>query len=318
MEYDEKMANVLVTGGAGFIGSHLAGRFVETGHHVRVLDDFSSGLRQNLAHLNEKVDLHEADMCDPQACMKACDDIEFVFHQAAIPSVPKSVEQPRASHDANITGTFNLLDASVRCKVRRFVYAASSSAYGDVDVSPKHEGLKPEPLSPYAVQKLAGEQYAKAFFECYGLETLSLRYFNVFGPRQNPKSQYAAAIAAFVSAILRGQPPTIYGDGEATRDFSYIENSVHANELAMGLAKTSGQAINIACGDKISVNQTIDEINKQLGTDIQARHVAERPGDIKHSCADIRLAKEILGYEPVVSFEEGLMRTIEYYRSIAE
>lgn len=312
------MANVLVTGGAGFIGSHLATRFVETGHHVRVLDDFSSGLRENLAHLTDKVDLHEADMCDPQACMNACDDIEFVFHQAAIPSVPKSVEQPRASHDANITGTFNLLDASVRCKVRRFVYAASSSAYGDVDVSPKHEGLKPEPLSPYAVQKLAGEQYAKAFFECYGLETLSLRYFNVFGPRQDPKSQYAAAIAAFVSAILRGQPPTIYGDGEATRDFSYIENSVHANELAMGMAKTSGQSINIACGRPITVNHTIDEINRLLGTDIQARHVDERPGDIKHSCADIRLAKEILGYEPVVSFEEGLTRTIDYYRSIAQ
>ncbi len=312
------MANVLVTGGAGFIGSHLATRFVETGHHVRVLDDFSSGLRENLAHLNGKVDLHEADMCDPQVCLNACDDIEFVFHQAAIPSVPKSVEQPRASHDANITGTFNLLDASVRCKVRRFIYAASSSAYGDVDVSPKHEGLKPEPLSPYAVQKLAGEQYAKAFFECYGLETLSLRYFNVFGPRQNPKSQYAAAIAAFVSAILRGQPPTIYGDGEATRDFSYIENSVHANELAMGMAKTSGQSINIACGGQISVNHTIDEINRLLGTDIRARHLDERPGDIKHSCADIRLAKEILGYEPVVSFEEGLTRTIDYYRSIAE
>ena len=318
MEYDEKMANVLVTGGAGFIGSHLTSRFIETGHHVRVLDDFSSGLRKNLAHLDDKVDLHEADMCDPQACMKACDDIEFVFHQAAIPSVSKSVEQPRASHDANITGTFNLLDASVRCKVRRFIYAASSSAYGDVDVSPKHEGLKPEPLSPYAVQKLAGEQYAKAFFECYGLETLSLRYFNVFGPRQDPKSQYAAAIAAFVSAILRGQPPTIYGDGEATRDFSYIENSVHANELAMGMAKTSGQSINIACGEQISVNHTIDEINRLLGTDIQARHVDERPGDIKHSCADIRLAKEILGYEPVVSFEEGLTRTIDYYRSIAD
>jgi len=310
------MANILVTGGAGFIGSHLATHFLEQGHAVRVIDDFSSGRHENLAHIRDKIDLYEADMCDPRACANACRDIDFVFHEAAIPSVPKSVEHPRASHNANITGTFNLLEASLSCKVRRFIYAGSSSAYGDTTESPKHEGIKPMPLSPYAVQKLAGEHYARAFTECYGLETLTLRYFNVFGPRQDPTSQYAAAIPAFVAAILCGEPPTVYGDGEATRDFSYIDNAVHGNQLAMDAKRTAGEAVNIACGDQISVNQSIEAINRMLGTNVPPKYVDPRPGDIKHSCADIRLAKELLGYEPIVSFDAGLARTIESLRAV--
>ena len=311
------MARVLVTGGAGFIGSHLTTRLVELGHDVRVFDDFSSGKRENLAHLSGKFELLEADMRDPQACVQACADVDFVYHEAAIPSVPKSVEQPQASHDANVTGTFNMLRAAVQQKVRRFIYAASSSAYGDTEVSPKHEGIKPDPLSPYAVQKLAGEHYARAFFECYGLETISLRYFNVFGSRQDPESQYAAAIPAFVTRILRGEPPTIYGDGEQTRDFTFIDNVVHGNMLAMDVEKTAGQSVNVACGGRITVNHVIGEINRLLGTDVRPRHVDTRPGDIKHSCADGRLAKQILDYEPTVTFDEGLSRTIEYYRSLS-
>ncbi|MGB2984523.1 MAG: SDR family oxidoreductase [Phycisphaerae bacterium] len=311
------MANILVTGGAGFIGSHLTTRFVGLGHHVRVLDNFSTGCRENLAHLSDRFELLEGDMRDPRQCLEACRDIDFVFHEAAIPSVPKSVEDPQPSHDANINGTFNMLRAAVEAKVRRVIYAASSSAYGDTAESPKHERIPPEPLSPYAVQKCAGEQYARAFFECYGLETISLRYFNVFGTRQDPSSQYAAAIPAFVTAILRGEPPTIYGDGEQTRDFTYIDNVVHANILAMQADKTYGEVVNAACGESISVNQVIAVINRLLETDVRPHHVATRPGDVRHSCADITLAKKLLGYEPLVDFEEGLRHAIEYYRGIA-
>ena len=310
------MANVLVTGGAGFIGSHLATRFVELEHHVRVFDDFSTGHRENLAHLDGRIELLEADMRHPQDCQRACTDIDFVFHEAAIPSVPKSVEEPQASHDANVSGTFNMLRAAVDHKVRRFIYAASSSAYGDTDVSPKHEGIRPDPLSPYAVQKLAGEHYARAFFECYGLETISLRYFNVFGARQDPESQYAAVIPAFVMAILRGESPTVYGDGEQTRDFTYVDNVVHGNLLAMEAEKTHGETVNVACGGEFSVNRVVAEINRLLGTNVEPQHVDPRPGDVRHSCADIRLAGKLLGYEPTVTFEDGLRRVIEYYRSL--
>jgi len=310
------MANILVTGGAGFIGSHLVSKFVDLGHTVRVLDDFSTGHRENLAHLAGKIDILEADFRQPEVCIRACEGIEFVFHEGAIPSVPKSVEDPQASHDANVTGTFNMLRAAVHHKVHRFIYAASSSAYGDTEVSPKHEGIKPEPLSPYAVQKLAGEHYARAFFECYGLETVSLRYFNVFGERQDPKSQYAAVVPAFVAAILQGESPVIYGDGEQTRDFTYIDNVVYGNILAMEAEKTCGESVNVACGGQISVNQMMREINRLLGTDVKAKHVGPRPGDVKHSCADVRLAKQLLGYEPTVSFEDGLSRAIDFYRTL--
>jgi nucleoside-diphosphate-sugar epimerase len=310
------MANVLVTGGAGFIGSHLTTRLVEEGHFVRVLDDFSTGHEHNLAHLGDRFELFEGDIRDASICLAACQGVDYVFHQAAIPSVPKSVDDPQASHDANVNGTFNILRAAVERKVRRVIYAASSSAYGDTPESPKHEGIRPEPLSPYAVQKLAGELYARAFYECFGLETISLRYFNVFGERQDPKSQYAAAIPAFVTALLRGEPPTVFGDGEQTRDFTYIDNVVHGNVLAMKAKRTCGQAVNVACGDPLSVNRVIAAIADLLGSNIKPHYAPPRPGDVRHSCADVALAKKVLGYAPLVTFEDGLCRAIDYYRSL--
>jgi nucleoside-diphosphate-sugar epimerase len=311
------MASILVTGGAGFIGSHLATRFVEMGHRVRVFDNLSTGKRENLAHLGGRVELVEADLRDADACRRACEGIEFVFHEAALGSVPKSVDEPQPSHDVNINGTFNVLRAAVDRKVRRFIYAGSSSAYGDAEESPKHEGLVPRPLSPYAVQKLAGEHYCAAFTTCFGLETITLRYFNVFGERQDPQSQYAAAIPAFVTAILRSEPPTIYGDGEQSRDFTYIDNVVDGNVMAMKVARTSGETVNLACGGQITVNQVIAAINRALGTNVKPRYVAPRAGDVKHSCADIRLAERFLGFSPSVGFEEGLQKAIEYYRRLS-
>jgi len=311
------LATILVTGGAGFIGSHLVTRFVELGHRVRVLDNLSTGHRSNLAHLGSRIEWIEADLRDATACRKACDGVEFVFHQAALGSVPKSVEDPQTSHDVNVNGTFNLLLAAVQHKVRRFIYAVSSSAYGDTEESPKHEKMRPRPLSPYAVQKLTGEEYAAAFFVCYGLETITLRYFNVFGQRQDPKSQYAAAIPAFVSAILQGQSPTVYGDGEQSRDFTYVDNVVDGNLLAMSASKTCGESVNVACGGQITINQVIEAINRVLGTKVRPRYVDPRPGDVRHSCADVRLANSLLGYVPRVSFEDGLRRAIDYYRGLA-
>lgn len=311
------MAKVLVTGGAGFIGSHLVTRLLALEHKVRVFDDLSSGKLINLSHVRDKVDFVQGDLRHEEECLRACLDIDYIFHQAAIPSVPKSVDEPGPSHDVNVNGTFNILRAAVQQKVRRVIYAASSSAYGNTKESPKHEGIRPEPLSPYAVQKLLGEQYARAFTECYGLETISLRYFNVFGTRQDPKSQYAAAIPAFVTSMLRGEPPTIYGDGEQTRDFTYIDNVVEGNMLAMQAARTHGEAINVACGGAISVNHVIAEINRLLGTKVKPTYVPARTGDVMHSCADIRRARELLGFKPIVSFEEGLTRAIDYYRSVA-
>ncbi len=311
------MANYLVTGGAGFIGSHLVTRLVELGHAVRVLDNFSTGKRENLAAVRHRVDLVEGDLCNPDDCRRACQDVEIVFHEAAIPSVPVSVAQPQRSHDANINGTFHLLSAARDAKCRRVVYAASSSAYGNTAVSPKHEELRPVPLSPYAVQKLTGELYCRAFSECFGLQTLSIRYFNVFGPRQDPRSQYAAAIPAFVTAILRGEPPTVYGDGEQTRDFTFVDNVVHGNLLAAQVARTDGQVVNVACGECVSVNQVIARINQLLGTNVTPRYAESRPGDVRHSTADIQLAERILGFQPQVSFDEGLRRAIAYYQSLA-
>ena len=311
------MATILVTGGAGFIGSHLATRFVELGHRVRVFDNLSTGHRTNLSHLGSRVEWIEADLRDATACRKACEGVEFVFHQAALGSVPKSVDDPQTYHDVNINGTFNTLLAAVHYKVRRFIYAGSSSAYGDTEESPKHEKMRPRPLSPYAVQKLTGEEYAGAFHICYGLETITLRYFNVFGPRQDPKSQYAAAIPAFVSAIMQGQAPIVYGDGEQSRDFTYIDNVVDGNVLATSAKKTRGETVNVACGGQITINQVITAINKALGTNVRPRYVDPRPGDVRHSCADVRLAKTLLGYVPKVSFEDGLRRAIDYYRTIA-
>ena len=310
------MANCLVTGGAGFIGSHLVRGLLAEGHTVRVFDNFSTGRRENLAEVADRIELFEGDLCHPEETLRACMDIELIFHQAAFPSVPVSVEDPVATNETNITGTLNLLRSAVTQQCRRLMYAASSSAYGDTDVSPVHEGIVPCPLSPYAVQKLAGEHYCRAFWACYGLETISLRYFNVFGPRQDPKSQYAAAIPAFVTALLADEPPTVYGDGEQTRDFTYIDNVVHGNLLAGRMAKSAGQVVNLACGDRISVNQTIARLNELLGKNVQPIYADSRPGDVRHSCADIRQARALLGFEPQVSFADGLARAIDYYRSL--
>lgn len=304
----------LVTGGAGFIGSHLVERLVQLGKSVRVVDNFITGKRENLAPYSSKIELVEGDLADPAVCTRACAGIRVIMHEAALPSVPKSVDNPVASHRANLEATFNLLVAARDAKVKRFVYAASSSAYGESPTLPKIESMASSPLSPYAVQKLAGEQYCTAFFRCYGLETISLRYFNVFGHRQDPTSQYAAAIPAFVTAILADRPPLVYGDGEQTRDFTYIENVIQANLLAADAPRTNGEAINIACGESISVNEIIKRINALLGKDIRPQYVPERPGDIKHSWADISLAAKLISYKPVVSFSDGLKKAIDWYR----
>ncbi|MGD2111543.1 MAG: SDR family oxidoreductase [Phycisphaerae bacterium] len=311
------MAKVLVTGGAGFIGSHLATHFVERGDEVRVIDNFATGRKENLSHLGDRCELITGDIRDLEQCLSACDGVEFVFHEAAIPSVPKSVEEPQASHDTNVNGTFNVLRAAAERKVRRVIYAGSSSVYGDSEESPKHEEIVQAPLSPYAAQKCLGEHYCRAFSECFGLETITLRYFNVFGSRQDPSSQYAAAIPAFAVAILKDEPPTVYGDGEQTRDFTYVDNVVYGNVLAMQADRTHGEAVNIACGDRISVNQVIGAINVALGKDVRPRYEDARPGDVKHSCADITRAETMLGFKPQVSFEEGLRRAIDHYRQYA-
>ena len=310
------MANYLVTGGAGFIGSHLAARLVEDGHAVRVLDDFSTGKRANLDAVPGRFELIEGDLRSPETCRSACRDIEAVFHLGARPSVPTSIEDPRTSHDCNVNGTFNVLMAAVECRCRRVVYGASSAAYGDVDVSPKVETLRPEPKSPYAVQKLAGELYCRAFYECFGLETLSIRYFNVFGPRQDPQSQYAAVIPAFITTVLADRPPTVFGDGEQTRDFTYVENVVRANVLAAEADRAAGEMVNAACGVATSLNEIVDRINRVTGKNLVPLYAEPRPGDVRHSLADNSLARELIGYEPLVAFDEGLARTIRYYQSL--
>lgn len=309
------MTHCLVTGGAGFIGSHLVRALHGCGHRVRVLDDFSSGRAANLADLQDRIELINGSVGNSSICESACRDINVVFHKAAVPSVPLSVADPLASHIANVQGTFNMLQSARGAGVRRFVFAGSSAAYGELPGLPKREDMGVSPMSPYAVHKVMGENYCSVFAKCYGLETISLRYFNVFGDRQDPKSQYAAAIPAFVTKILRDEPPTIYGDGEQTRDFTHIDNVIEANMLAMNADKTSGQIVNIACGRSISVNEIIEEINKLTGKAVRPNHVDERPGDIRHSWADISLAERVLGFRPVVDLATGLKRAIEWYRA---
>ncbi|HWL95198.1 MAG TPA: SDR family oxidoreductase [Phycisphaerae bacterium] len=323
---------VLITGGAGFIGSHLVEGLMRRGFPVRVLDNFSTGKPANLAALRDEsgsaifdsegeplpgksAELIRGDASDPAVCHASCSGVEIVLHLAAAPSVPLSVSDPAASHRANIEATFRLLLAARDANVRRFIFGASSAAYGDSEQLPKSELMRSLPLSPYAVQKLAGEDYSRAFAKCYGLQTLSMRYFNVFGPRQDPQSQYAAAIPALITAILRDESPTIYGDGEQTRDFTYIENIVAANLLAIQSQETRGELINIACGESFSLNQIIDQINEALGKSVRPQYVPPRPGDIKHSWAAISRAEQVIGYSPIIPFAEGLQRTIEWYRA---
>ncbi|HUN80679.1 MAG TPA: SDR family oxidoreductase, partial [Phycisphaerae bacterium] len=296
-------------------GSNLVERLVQLRNDVRVVDNFITGKRENLAALQGQFELVEGDLADPAACAKACKGVQVILHEAALPSVPKSVANPALSHRCNLEATLNLLLAARDGGVKRFIYAASSSAYGESPTLPKIESMPSSPLSPYAVQKLACEQYCTVFARCYGLETISLRYFNVFGPRQDPSSDYAAAIPAFVSSILRGEPPKIYGDGEQTRDFTHIDNVIEANLLAANAPKTSGEVVNIACGERLTINQVITQINQLLGKNIRPEYLPPRAGDIKHSWADISLAEKVLGFRPRVKFNEGLKRAIDWYRA---
>jgi len=308
------MEKFLVTGGAGFIGSNICRKLVSQGCFVRVIDNLLTGKKSNLDGIMDKIEFIEADMGDEKIARSAMKDIDFCLHQGALPSVQRSVDDPAATHKHCVDATFTLLLAARDAGLKRFVYAASSSAYGDAPTLPKVETMQDRPLSPYAAAKLAGEHYAKVFYTVFGLETISLRYFNVFGPHQDPTSQYAAAIPAFVTAILKDQPPTIYGDGEQSRDFTYIDNVVEANLLAARAEHTAGQLLNIACGKAVTVNEIIALINDLFGKNIKPLYTDPRPGDIKHSLADITLAEKTIGYKPTVSFHEGLQLAINWYR----
>jgi len=307
----------LVTGGAGFIGSHLATALVERGNKVRVLDNLSTGSPKNLAHLGGKVELVEGDLLDRAKLENAVAGVDVVFHEAALASVPRSVANPLETHAACATGTLELLDAARRSGVRRVVYAGSSSAYGNQPYMSKRETDVPSPLSPYAAAKLAGEAYCQAFTASYRLETVIIRYFNVFGPRQDPNSEYSAVIPKFVVAMLAGKRPTIFGDGTQSRDFTFVENVVRANLAAAERPAAVGRVINVATGRQFSLLELVDSINRVLGTSIKPTFAEARAGDVRESLADITTAREILGYEPAVDFDEGLRRSIEYYRSLA-
>jgi len=308
------MEKFLVTGGAGFIGSNICKRLVSQGCFVRVVDNLLTGKKSNLAGVIDKIEFIQADMGNSEVAQSAMKDIDVVFHEGALPSVPVSIDDPAATHKHCVDATFTLLLAARDAGIKRFVYAASSSAYGDAPTSPKVETMPASPLSPYAVAKLTGEYYCTVFCKIYGLETISLRYFNVFGPQQDPASQYAAAIPAFVTAILKDESPTIYGDGEQSRDFTYIDNVVDANLLAGRAKRTQGEVVNIACGQAVTVNEIIDMINNLLGKNVKSKYVAQRPGDVKHSLADITAAKNLIGFEPVVQFKDGLQKAIGWYR----
>ncbi len=308
----------LVTGGAGFIGSHLVEHLVGAGREVVVLDDFSTGKRENLAPFLDSIEVVEASIEDPAACARAAHGVDYVLHEAALGSVPRSVEDPVGTHRVNATGTLNVLVAAQGAGVRRVVYAASSSAYGNTAELPKHEGMVPRPLSPYAAAKLAGEEYCRAFAASYGLETVALRYFNVFGPRQDPDSQYAAVVPRFATAALTGQPPVIYGDGEQTRDFTYVSNVVRANLLACEAPpEASGQVFNIGAGQRTSVNELWERIRTLGGASVESVHVEARPGDVRDSLASLERAEAVLGYRPEVDVEEGFRKTVEHFAAQA-
>jgi nucleoside-diphosphate-sugar epimerase len=308
------MDKFLVTGGAGFIGSNICRKLISQSCFVRVVDNLLTGKKSNLSGMVDKIEFIEADMGDSAVAAKAMEGIDVVLHQGALPSVPRSVDDPAATHRHCVDATFTLLLAARDAKVKRFVYAASSSAYGDTPALPKVETMPVNPLSPYAAAKLMGEYYCSVFYKVFGLETISLRYFNVFGPQQDPTSQYAAAIPAFVTSILKNKPPTIYGDGEQSRDFTYVDNVVEANLLAAGVKKTEGQVVNIACGEAVTVNAIIKMINEITGKSVRPVYAPTRKGDVKHSLADITAAKKLLGFQPVVSFKDGLRKAIDWYR----
>src|SRR5215467_1645439 len=310
------MALYLITGIAGFIGSSLARALLSRGEQVRGVDNFSTGNPQNIKEILNRIDFREADILDLDAMQRVCAGVDFVLLQAAIPSVPKSVLDPLGNNRANVDGTVNVLVAARDAKAKRVVYAASSSAYGDTPTLPKHEAMKPDPISPYAVAKLAGEYYLISFYRCYGLETVCLRYFNIFGPRQDPSSPYSGVLAKFSTQMLRGEQPTIFGDGETSRDFTYIDNAVSCNLLACKApsAKITGQIFNAATGRRVTLNETFKILQDLTGYKGQPKYGAVRDGDVKHSLADISRAEAGLGYRPLVNFEEGLRRTVEWYR----
>ena len=310
------MATYLITGVAGFIGSSLARGVLAQGDQVRGIDNLSTGKRENVAEISEQIDFREADLLDLDAVQDACRGVDYIFHEAAIPSVPKSVLDPLGSNRANVDATVHLLIAARDAKVKRVVYAASSSAYGDTPTLPKHEGMTPNPISPYAVAKLASEYYMTSFFRCYGLETVCLRYFNIFGPRQDPSSPYSGVLAKFITQMLSGEQPTILGDGRQSRDFTYIDNTVEANLLAMKApaSQAAGQVFNVATGTRVDLNETFQLLKKIIGFTGDVKYEPERAGDVKHSLADLSRIEKHLGYKPKVSFEEGLRRTVEWYR----
>ena len=310
------MRTILVTGGAGFIGSHIAHALVARGDKVRVLDSLCTGHRSNLSGIESEIDFFEADLNDSEQVAEAVAGVDCIFHQAALASVPRSVEAPLDTNQACVTGTVNLLDQARQANVRRVVYAASSSAYGDQPYCSKREIDPAAPISPYAAAKLAAEYYCAAFYHTYGLETVCIRYFNVFGPRQDPDSPYSAVIPLFITAMLRGDQPVVYGDGLQSRDFTFVENVVHGNLLAADAPKAAGHVINVANGKSTNLLALIEALNDLMGTDVQPKHEAARVGDVRESLADITMARELLEYEPQVEFIEGLTRSIDYYKEL--
>ncbi len=309
------MSSYLVTGGAGFIGSHIVDALVAEGHSVRVLDNLTTGKISNIEHNLDRIELIKDSLTSFEAVKRSVDGVDYVIHQGALPSVPRSVSDPISSNSANIDGTLNLLVASRDAGVKRLVYASSSSVYGDTPVLPKREDMPPNPLSPYAMTKLGAEYYCRIFTKLYGFETVSLRYFNVFGPRQDPSSQYAAVIPKFLVAIKQGERPVIYGNGQQSRDFTYVKNNVNANLLACTAPLAAGEVFNIACGDRFSLLDLVNEINSLLGTNVEPVFEEARAGDVMHSQADISKARDLLGFEPEIAFREGLRELVRWYQS---
>jgi UDP-glucose 4-epimerase len=307
--------NCLVTGGAGFIGSHIVGALVERGDRVRVIDDFSSGTRDNLAQVLSDMELIEGDIRDVDAMNNAAQGVEAVFHLAAVPSVPRSVKEPRLTHEVNVDGTFNVFLAARDAGVSRIIFSSSSSIYGDTETLPKVEDMPPRPKSPYALQKLIGEQYARIFSETYGMSTICLRYFNIFGPRQDPESEYAAVIPRFITNMINDRPPVIYGDGTQTRDFTYISNAVSANLLAAEKDSFAGEVVNISTGVRLDLNSLVKMVGEIVHREYDPVYKETRPGDVKHSMGEIKRARNLLGYQVITSLEEGLVATCESFTS---
>jgi nucleoside-diphosphate-sugar epimerase len=305
----------LVTGGAGFIGSHLVRRLLADGGRVRVVDNLSTGQRDRLKDVEGAIELIIDDLADPSVADRAARGVDYAFHQAAVPSVQRSIRDPAGTNRSNVTATLNVLESCRKHGVRRLIYAASSSAYGNTEVLPKHEEMTPNPLSPYALQKYVGERYCKLYAELYGLETVSLRYFNVFGPHQDPDSEYSAVIPKFATRLQRGETLTVYGDGEQSRDFTFIDNVVEANLLAVKAPSAAGTVVNVGCGSRLTLNQLIHSLETILGARAAVDHQPPRSGDVRHSLADIDRARTLLGYHPIVSAEEGLRRTVEFFAS---